>query len=95
LIFFSILTTLPYRISGKPMKNSTFDRLAGFRRNRKSRNICLAIAGFSLLMLAVVGLDSLVSGTPVGLGYVFVLGVVFIISFVFAAYYHVRILSRD
>jgi len=77
------------------MKNSPFDRLAGFRRNRRARNVCLAVAGFSLLLLAVVGLDAALSGTPLNYAYVLVFGAAFIVSFTFAAYYHVRILSRE
>jgi hypothetical protein len=77
------------------MKNSNFDRLAGFRRNRRARNLCLVVAGFSLLLGLVVGLDSVISGTALNVGYVFVLGVIFIVSFVFAAYYHIRYLSRE
>jgi len=77
------------------MKHSTFDRLAGLRRNRKWRNVCSFVAGLSFLLVVVVGLDAVISGSPLKLGYLFVSGVVFIVSSSFAAYYHVRFMSRD
>jgi arginine exporter protein ArgO len=77
------------------MNNSNFNRLAGLRRNRTLRNVCLIASGFSLLFVAVVGLDAVVSGSPLKLGYLFVFGVVFIVSSSFAAYYHLRFMSRE
>lgn len=77
------------------MSHSNFDRLASLRRNRRARNVCLIASGFSLLLEAVVALDSLVSDTPLRLGYLFVFGVVFIVSSSFAAYYHLRFMSRE
>jgi len=77
------------------MKNSNFDRLAGLRRNRMWRSVCSIVAGLSFLLAVVVGLDAVISGRPLKLGYLFVFGVVFIVSSSFAAYYHVRFMSRD
>jgi hypothetical protein len=77
------------------MTHSHFDRLASLHRNRKARNACLIAAAFSLLLGVVVGLDAVITGGAVKLGYVFVLGVVFIVSSSFAAYYHLRFISRE
>jgi hypothetical protein len=77
------------------MKNSNFDRLADLRRNRMWRNACSIVAGLSFLLAVVVGLDAMVSDSPLKLGYLFVFGVVFIVSSSFAAYYHLRFMSRD
>jgi hypothetical protein len=77
------------------MNNSNFDRLAGLRRNRRLRNVCLIAAIVSLLLAVVVGLDSVVSESQLRLGYFFVFGVGFIVSASFAAYYHLRFMSRD
>lgn len=77
------------------MDNTNFDRLAGLRRNRKWRNLCSLAAGFSLLLVVVVGLDAVVSQSPLKLGYLFVFGVLFIVSSSFAAHYHLRFMSRD
>jgi arginine exporter protein ArgO len=77
------------------MNKSNFDRLAGVRRNRRLRNVCVIVAVISLFVAVVAGLDSLVSDTPFKVGYVFVFGVLFIVSASFAAYYHLRLMSRE
>lgn len=77
------------------MSASKFDRLSGLRRNRLLRNVYSIIAGFSLLAGVVVGLDSLVNGSPLRLGFIVVLGFIFIISSSFASYHHLRFMSRD
>jgi hypothetical protein len=77
------------------MDHTNFDRLAGLRRNRKWRNLSSLAAGLSLLLAVVVGLDSVVSESPLKLGYLLVFGVLFIVSSSFAAYYHLRFMSRE
>jgi hypothetical protein len=77
------------------MNHSAFDRRAGLRLNRRRRNACLIAAVLSLLLAAVVGLDSVVTETPLKLGYFFVFGVLFIVLSSFAAYYHLRFMSRE
>ncbi|RPH93434.1 hypothetical protein EHM69_10285 [candidate division KSB1 bacterium] len=77
------------------MSNSRFDRLAGVRYNRRLRGVCLAASAISLFLLIVTALDGMVTGGPVKLDWILIFGIAFIISFAFAAYYHMRFLSRE
>ena len=80
---------------GKDVKSANFDRWANARRNKRLRNFCLAGMGFSMLIAAVIVLDSLVTNTPLNLGRLFIFGVLFVVSFSFATYYHLRFMSRE
>lgn len=76
-------------------KHSPFDRLAGLRRNRRLRGICLAISGASFLLALLLWLDPLVSGSEPHDGWVLFFGALFLIFFAAMLYFHMRFLTRE
>jgi len=79
----------------KDAKYSHFDRLAGLRRNKRLRNVCLAASGASFLLALLLWLDPMVSGAESHDGWVLLFGALFLISFAAMLYFHMRFLTRE
>ena len=77
------------------MTSSPFDRLAGPKRNRRMRNAFGITAAIALFLAVIFILDPMVSGTRIHFTSLFILGLLFVISFSFATYFHLRFLTRE
>jgi len=72
-----------------------FDRLAGWRRNRRLRNFWTIVGAVSFFFLILLSIDPLFSGASPKFGLILVFGGVLVISASAATYFHLRFLTRE
>jgi phage shock protein PspC (stress-responsive transcriptional regulator) len=77
------------------LRRSHFDRLYESRRNKKFRNITLAIMAVCGLLAAILGLDPVMSGEPLRVIPFLGFTLVFFVSTGLSVYFHLKYLSRD
>jgi predicted membrane channel-forming protein YqfA (hemolysin III family) len=74
---------------------SKFDRHYNTRLNKRWRNICLSLAGVMLLVVALIALDPVVSGSASSPRALIFCSFLFVVFLTFSLSFHLRYRSRE
>jgi hypothetical protein len=82
----------PYKRGEGPSK---FDRHYNTRLNKRWRDVCLSLAGVMLLVVVLIALDPVVSGSAPSPRALIFFSFLFLVFLIFSLSFHLRYKSRE